>query len=325
MTGRPRPDGIVVRMSQPQDDASQSSYGTVGKESNPTPTVYDRGELILVDRPADHVLRVTLNRPEKRNALNHQLRGELIHALQVGDSDPDVRVMIVRGGGSCFSAGYDLGGGNEGLDMPHFTSPGEGQWPRHVTETWMGIWDMSKPVIAQVHGYCLAGGSELATGCDLVYVAEDAQMGYPAVRFGVPDMHFHAWFLGMRAAMEMMLTGDSISGTEAVRLGWANRAFPAEDLDAEVLAVAQRITRLPPDITSINKRTVHRQMEVMGMRTGIRQGTDLCSLGIHQESFAKFIDAISTEGLTAALAERDEPFGDYRTTETHAPTHGTAG
>ena len=92
----------------------------------------------------------------------------------------------------------------------------------------MSIWDLAKPVIAQVHGYCLAGGSELATGCDLVYVAEDAKMGYPAVRFGVPDMHFHAWFLGMRAAMEMMLTGDSISGVEAVRLGWANRAFPAD-------------------------------------------------------------------------------------------------
>ena len=81
-------------------------------------------------------------------------------------------------------------------------------------------------MIAQVHGYCLAGGSELATGCDLVYVAEDAKIGYPAVRFGTPDMHFHAWFMGMRVAMEMMVTGDSISGAEAAELGWANRAFP---------------------------------------------------------------------------------------------------
>ncbi len=110
--------------------------------------------------------------------------------------------------------------------MPHFTAAGEGQWPRHVTETWMGIWDLAKPVIAQVHGYCLAGGSELATGCDLVYVAEDAKMGYPAVRFGVPDMQFHAWFLGMRAAMEMMVTGDSISGVEAVRLGLGQPGVP---------------------------------------------------------------------------------------------------
>ena len=84
--------------------------------------------------------------------------------------------MIVRGAGTCFSAGYELGGGNAGQEMPFYTPGGDGQWPRHVTEGWMSIWDLAKPVIAQVHGYCLAGGSELATGCDLVYVAEDAKM-----------------------------------------------------------------------------------------------------------------------------------------------------
>jgi enoyl-CoA hydratase len=273
--------------------------------------------LVLVDDPAPHVRRLTLNRPEKRNALNHPLRGQLVEALQAADLDDAVHVSIIRGAGSCFSAGYDLGGGNEGHDEPHFTSPGEGHWPRHVTETWMGIWDLQKPVIAQVHGYCLAGGSELATGCDLVYVAEDAKMGYPAVRFGVPDMQFHAWMLGMRAAMEMMVTGDSISGEEAVRLGWANRVFPAAELDAEVLAVAERVAKLPPDIVALNKRTVHRAMDHMGLRQSIRAGTDLCALGIHQESFEVFIEQMRSKGLTAALQQRDEPFGDYRTTEPH--------
>ena len=274
-------------------------------------------DLLLVDDPAPHVRRLTLNRPEKRNALNHPLRGALIAALQEADLDEDVHVAIIRGAGTSFSAGYDLGGGNEGHEYPHFTSPGEGQWPRHVTETWMGIWDLQMPVIAQVHGYCLAGGSELATGCDLVYVAEDAKMGYPAVRFGVPDMQFHAWLLGMRAAMEMMVTGDSISGTEAVRLGWANRAFPMADLDDEVLAVAKRIALLPPDIVQLNKRTVHRAMDHMGFRQSIRAGTDICALGIHQESFEVFLTEMRTKGLTAALQHRDEPFGDYRTVESH--------
>ena len=301
---------------EPNDSAADDSAED-GFATKPTPTHYDGAQVVIVDDPAPGVRRVTLNRPEKRNALNHQLRGELMHALQSADVDPEVRVTIVRGAGTCFSAGYDLGGGNVGLEMPHFTAAGEGQWPRHVTETWMSIWDLAKPVIAQVHGYCLAGGSELATGCDLVYVAEDAQMGYPAVRFGVPDMHFHAWFLGMRAAMEMMLTGDSITGTEAVRLGWANRAFPVDRLDAEVLAVAQRIALTPPDIVALNKRTVHRQMDAMGMRAGIRQGTELCALGIKQAGFIEFIDKMSTDGLTAALQERDEPFGDYRTVEPH--------
>ena len=273
--------------------------------------------LVLIDTPAPHVARFTLNRPEKRNALNNPLRGQLIEGLQAADVDPDIRVSIIRGAGTSFSAGYDIGGGNEGHDYPHFTAPGEGQWPRHVTETWMGIWDLQKPVIAQVHGYCLAGGSELATGCDLVYVADDAKMGYPAVRFGVPDMQFHAWLLGMRAAMEMMVTGDSISGTEAVRLGWANRAFPAADLEASVLAVAQRIALLPPDIVQLNKRTVHRAMDHMGLRQSIRAGTDICALGIHQESFVVFLNEMKHKGLTAALQKRDAPFGDYRTIEPH--------
>jgi enoyl-CoA hydratase len=273
--------------------------------------------LVLIDDPAPHVRRFTLNRPDKRNALNHPLRGQLIDGLQAADLDDEVRVSIVRGAGTSFSAGYDLGGGNVGLEEPHFTAPGEGHWPRHVTETWMGIWDLQKPVIAQVHGYCLAGGSELATGCDLVYIAHDAQMGYPAVRFGVPDMQFHAWMLGMRAAMEMMVTGDSISGDEAVRLGWANRAFDAADLDDEVVAVARRIALLPPDIVQLNKRTVHRAMDHMGMRQSIRAGTDLCALGIHQESMEVFIRDMRTKGLTAALQDRDAPFGDYRTQESH--------
>jgi enoyl-CoA hydratase len=269
--------------------------------------------VIEVDEPLPGVRRISLNRPEKRNALNHTLRGELLDALHSHDLDPDVRVSIVRGNGPCFSAGYDLGGGNEGLDLPFFTAPGEGRWPRHVTEGWMGIWDLSKPVIAQVHGYCLAGASELATGCDLVYMAEDAQMGYPAVRFGVPDMHFHAWFLGMRAAMEMMLTGDSISGTEAVRLGWANAAFPVEELSEQVLKVAERVARMPPDVVALNKRLVHRGMEVMGLRTAIRIGTELCALGTHTETLQRFVSDAREKGLTQALTERDEPFGDYRT------------
>lgn len=270
--------------------------------------------VILVDDPAPGVRRITLNRPEKRNALFHPLRGEILEALREADQDDSVRVSIVRGAGKCFSAGYDLGGGNEGLDLPFFTAGGDGQWPRHVTDGWMSIWDLAKPVIAQVHGYCLAGGSELASGCDLIYVAEDAQIGYPAVRFGVPDMHFHAWTMGMRKAMEAMLTGDSMSGTEAVQVGWANEAFPIDELDEKVLAVASKIAKVPPDVVQINKRVVHRQMEVMGMRAGIRIGTELCALGVHQKSMRAFVSDMQ-KGLTDALTKRDAPFGDYRTAE----------
>jgi len=270
--------------------------------------------VVVIDEPAPHVRRITMNRPEKRNALNHALRGDVLAALYEGDADPDVHVQIVRGAGPSFSAGYELGGGNEGLELPFYTPGGDGQWPRHVTTGWMSIWDLGKPVIAQVHGYCLAGGSELATGCDLVMIADDAKMGYPAVRFGVPDMHFHAWFLGMRKGMEMMLTGDSISGIEAVERGWANRSVPADELDDATLDLAVRIAQVPTELVQMNKRIVHHQMDIMGLRAGIRAGTELCALGTHTKAMAEFLKAREDQGgLTGALQARDEKFGDYRT------------
>ena len=167
--------------------------------------------LIIVDEPVTGVRPHHHETAPEGSATRSSTRcgGAILDTLQEHDRDADVRVSIIRGAGPSFSGGYDLSGANAGLELPFYTPDGEGQWPRHVTEGWMSIWDLAKPVIAQVHGYCL-GGRQRARHrlCDLVYVAEDAQMGYPAVRFGVPDMHFHPWFLGMRTAMEMMLTGN---------------------------------------------------------------------------------------------------------------------
>jgi len=292
-----------------------SEYGDATRNPAASGRPDDDHQWVLIDDPLEGVRRITFNRADKRNSLIHPLRGAILAALRDADDDASVKVSIVRGDGPSFSAGYDLAGGNEGHDLPFFTAGGEGQWPRHVTEGWMSIWDLAKPVIAQVHGYCLAGGSELATCCDLVYIAEDAQMGYPATRFGVPDMHFHTWFLGMRRAMEMMMTGDSITGIEAVAEGWANRAFPADKLDDEVLRIAARIAQTPTDVAQLNKRAVHRQMEVMGIRTGIRQGTELCALGVHTESLQNFIADVRQQGLTRRLTERDGKYGDYRTAD----------
>ncbi|HEY2048585.1 MAG TPA: enoyl-CoA hydratase-related protein [Caulobacteraceae bacterium] len=268
--------------------------------------------ILLVDEPAPTIRRLTLNRPAKRNALSNALRGEIFKALEEADRDPDVRVVILRGAGVCFSSGYDLAGLGE---LPFHTAGGQGQWARHVVEGCFRIWDLAKPVIAQVHGWCLAGGSELAFACDLVYCAEDAQIGYPAVRtMSPPDNQFHAWILGMRAAMELMLTGDAISGIEAVRLGFANRAFPLEKLDSETLAMAERIAKVDPELAQLNKRLVHRQMEAMGLRAGLRAGTDLHALGWHTGASRAYMTQMR-EGVKAALDARDSTFGDYRTKE----------
>jgi len=271
-------------------------------------------EFLLADEPAPGVRRLTLNRPEKRNALHNGLRSDILGALEEADRDREVNVSILRGAGKCFSAGYDLAQ-NPTKGTPYHTAGGDGFWSRHVVDGWLRLWDLRKPVIAQVHGYCLAGGSELATACDLVYVADDAQIGYPPVRLmSPPDMQFHPWLVGMRQAMELMLTGDAISGAEAARIGFANRAYPAEKLEDAVLSIAERVAKVPPDLQQLNKRSVHRAMEVMGIRAALRAGTEIQALGFHQKASAEYLQSLA-QGVTKALDARDAKFGDYRTTE----------
>ncbi|MDA7772995.1 enoyl-CoA hydratase-related protein [Pseudomonadales bacterium] len=269
---------------------------------------------ILVDEPLPGVSRITLNRPDSRNALNNTLRSEIYGTLEANDNDPDVKVTILRGAGKAFCAGYDLKGNNS-KNQPFHTSPGDGNWARHVVDGFFRVWDLAKPVIAQVHGYCLAGGTELATSCDLVYVANDAQIGYPVVRsMSPPDNQFFPHLMGLRPAMEMMLTGDAISGDEAVTYGFANRAFPVDALETEVLKVAERIARVPTDLQQMNKRAVHRQMELTGVRAAIRSGTEIQALAFHTESTRAHFKELAA-GLTDALSKRDGKFGDYRTTD----------
>lgn len=271
-----------------------------------------RQPLVLIDDPAPQVRRLTLNRPAKRNALSNALRGELFASLRAADVEPDVRVVIIRGAGPCFSAGYDLAQSPDEVP-PWGITRADGGWARHVLQGWFEMMDLATPVIAQVHGFCLAGGTELATACDLVYVAHDAQIGYPPVRsMSPPDMAWHVWLMGMRRAMEAMLTGDSMTGDEAVQAGFANRAFAAEALDERVLEVAMRVAKVAPDLQALNKRVVHRAMEAMGMRAGMRATADINALGFHQRSSREYF-ARFAEGVTSALDARDTQFGDYRT------------
>ena len=256
---------------------------------------------ILVDDAAPFVRRITLNRPETRNAISTPLRVELLEALRAHDQDPDVRVTIIRGAGPCFSAGYDLGGGSLMEDAPFYSAPGDGQWARQCNDTWFSIWDLAKPVIAQIHGYAIAGATELASACDLVYVADDAEISYPVVRvMSPPDWQYHTVLLGLRRAMELMLTGDPISGVEAAAIGFANRSFPADELEASVLAVASRVAGVPSDLAQINKRSVHRAFDVWGARAAIRAGTELQALAGHTRTAAAYRVEIAT-GRTVTI------------------------
>jgi enoyl-CoA hydratase len=263
---------------------------------------------ILIDRPAPGVQRLTLNRPEKRNAISNALRGELLAALQRADRDDEVRVSIVRGAGPCFSSGYDLKS-DLASGQPYFTANVGQQWARHVGEGWMSIWDLAKPVIAQIHGYAMAGGLELAGACDLAYAASDAALSHPVLRFvGLPDFAWFPVFLAPRHAMELHLTGRVYTGEEAARIGLVNQAFPTAELEERVLAIAKTITETPPAVAAVNKRYVYSALEARGGRSVIRTGADL-QAGPHLQALGAGAADLSAK---IKASQRSDTSGDVR-------------
>lgn len=275
---------------------------------------------------------IQLNRPEKMNALSHNLRAELFDALKDFEMDPEVKVIIIRGSGRAFSAGYDLSGISQTKDDRDYVEsrsglpavgpihPGQGQWPQHLLSGYWQIWECTKPVIAQVHGYCLAGGTELATMCDLMFVAEDAIIGYPPVRAMTPvDIIYHPWHMHQKKVRELLYTGDSVTGAEAVEMGWANRAVPVERLCEVTEAFAERIAHVDSAMLQMTKRQVNRVYEIMGMRTSMQVGGDIQELGRVRPGGAEFGRISREKGLKAALDWRDSPFQDYASAPAGSP------
>jgi enoyl-CoA hydratase len=240
-------------------------------------------ETIEISEAAPGVRYLTLNRPDKRNAINNLMRGELLDALATGDKDDAVRVHVLRGAGKCFSSGYDLKS-DLAAEQPYFTADVGMQWARHVGEGWMSIWDLAKPVVAMIHGYAMAGGLELAGACDLAYASKTATLSHPVLQFaGLPDF---AWFPAMmqpRHAMELHLTGRQYNGDEAASVGLINQAFAEDELEENVLQIALRIAQAPPAVVAVNKRFVHAAQDARGARSIIRMGADM-QAGPHMQA-----------------------------------------
>ena len=187
--------------------------------------------------------------------------------------------------------------------------PGPAQWPRHLNAGYFLIWDLTKVVIAQAHGYCLAGGSELASYCDLFVVADDALIGYPPVRdMSTPDNCWFPWHLPMRKAKEMIFTGDPLTGEQAAEYGLANYSVPAEELEEFTTKLAKRVALVPPSLLALSKRQVNRTYEIMGIRTALSAGNDIMALNTRG---GPFIKTMQEQGLRAAIDERNARWGAY--------------
>ncbi len=262
--------------------------------------------------------RVRLNRPEKLNALSRELQDELVDCLERADDDPDVRVMTLRGNGRAFCAGYDI----TPPSTPEAQAAAQEQRDnirsdihrmKRTPNTMNSILNLSKPVIVGVHGYCIAGGTDLAMHCDIIIAADDAQIGFPPVRsMGTPPTHMWTYMVGPQWAKWFLLTGESVSGTRAEELGLVWKSVPGEGLDAAVEDLARTMARIPWELLAANKSIVNKAMDLMGRTTlqHIAAETDAIA---HQAPIVKeFSRMAREEGLKAALEWRDSPFSDYR-------------
>jgi enoyl-CoA hydratase len=260
-------------------------------------------EPVLVHDHTSWGVRLTLNRPSKLNAINAELREALTDAIAAASADESVRVIVIAGAGRAFCSGYDLS---------EAAPPTAWDWreilARDVAAT-LAVWSCPKPVIAQVHGYALAGGLELAMACDLIVAAEGAQLGEPEIRFGsAPVTLLMPFLIGQKRTRELLMTGDLIDAVEAERIGLINRVVPPDGLEAAVDTLAEKLARVPSDVMAPTKLMLNRAMDAAGFAAAVEMGLDLQSF-INMSTTAREFDAIvRAEGLRAALAWRDRRY-----------------
>ena len=267
---------------------------------------------------SDGVGRVFLARPQKLNALSRELQAELVDCMQMLDDDPDIRVMTLMGRGRAFCAGYDITPpatpeaarvAQEARDNIRTDIHRMKQTPNTMSQ----ILNLSKPVIAGIHGYCIAGGTDLAMHCDISIAADDAQIGFPPVRsMGAPPTHMWTYMVGPQWAKWFLLTGESVSGKRAEEIGFVWKSVPREDLEDTVEDLARTMARIPWELLAANKSIVNKAMELMGRDTLQRLAAETDAIA-HQAPIVKeFARRSKAEGLKAALEWRDGPFRDYR-------------
>ena len=272
------------------------------------------GDTVLYEA-ADAVATLTLNRPERLNAITPQLVEDFDAALARALDDDEVRVVRLRGAGSAFCAGYDIGWGSASMQEAEEGAPwdpiADYQTMRRFVDAYMALWRSPKPVVAQVHGYCVAGGTDFALCCDLIVCADDCRIGYPPARvWGSPTTAMWMYRLGLERSKRLLLTGDAIDGRRAVEWGLASEAVPAEQLEAAGLALARRVALLPHNQAAMMKLLVNQAFEQMGLHTTQLIGTLLDGAARHTPEGTAFTQR-GLADVRGAVADRDAPFGDY--------------
>ena len=264
--------------------------------------------------------RIVLNRPEKLNALSPALLRELSDALWEADADTRVHAVAISGAGECFSAGYDLAGG--GFDAGAPLDPGavprsgrtiddDSWYMERLQALRMAIFDMHKPVIAQVHGHCLAGGTDVALLCDMVIAADDAVIGFPPARdLGALPNNMWLYHCGPQWAKRLTMTGDRISGADAAKIGLVMKSVPADVLEQEVDGLLRRLALIDPDLLSTNKRVINIGLELMGARTLQRMAVEMDARGHLAPAARATMRALRENGVRATVHARDERFPD---------------
>jgi enoyl-CoA hydratase len=261
------------------------------------------------------VSTLTLNRPERLNTITEQLAQELRAALAAVQQDPAVRVIRLRGAGRAFCAGYDIDWGAESMqeaegDQPWDPMADLAMMSRFV-DTYMSLWRSPKPVVAQVHGFCVGGGTDFALCSDLIVCAEDARIGYPPARvWGSPTTAMWTYRLGLERSKRLLLTGDPLDGRTAVEWGLASECHPEAELDDKAMALCRRIALVPANQLHMMKVLVNQTIEQMGLHTTQLIGTLLDGAARHTPEGTAFSKAALTD-VRAAVRDRDAPFGDY--------------
>jgi len=267
------------------------------------------------DKMDGRIAKLTLNQPEKLNPLSETMLNEIFDAVDEVEQDEEVVVLIIKGAGRSFSSGYELG-------SPAASSRGESAVPRigqsrrnlvRTVERYLRLWNFRKPTIAQVHGYCLSGATELIAMCDIVIAAEDAQFGHIAGRDLGPlrTNGLYPFLVGIRRTKELLFTGDFIDGKTAEEWGLINYAVPADELEEEAYDMARRIVRIPMEILSYHKATTNEFWEIIGVHAYLMNSANYCASAMAEVGGAS-LQKGGEMGMKEYFKARDLPWREHK-------------